>query len=283
MFLLLIGAAVLYLLLGEPRESILLMLMVLLTLGMTLYQEGRTGRALAALRELSAPVATVIRDRRRQRVAAAGLVRGDLAVLADGDRVPADALVLEASGLAVDESMLTGESVAVGKCPGPEDSAAQPPGGEGLPWVFAGTLVVQGSALARVSATGANSELGRIGAALGQIEPPQGRLQRETRALARWMALLGLSVSVLLVLVLVLRGGGWLQALLAGVALSMSVLPEEFLVVLTVFPALGAWRLARMQVLTRRLAAIEILGATSVLCVDKTGTLTENRMALRRL
>jgi Ca2+-transporting ATPase len=283
MFLLLLGAAALYLLLGEPRESVFLLLMVTLMLGMTLYQEGRTERALAALRDLSAPAATVIREGRRQRISAAGLVRGDLLVLAEGDRIAADALVLEASGLAVDESLLTGESVAVGKRPGSSESAALPPGGDGLPWVFAGTLVVQGDALARISATGVNSELGRIGAALGHIRPPQSRLQRETRSLARRMAVLGLGVSLLLVLVIGLRGGSWLQALLAGVALSMSVLPEEFPVVLTVFPAIGAWRLARTQVLTRRLAAIEILGSTSVLCVDKTGTLTENRMALRRL
>ena len=283
MFLLLLGAAGLYLLLGEPRESVFLMAMVLLMVGMTLYQEGRTEHALAALRDMSAPAATVIRDARRRRVPAADLVRDDLLLLSEGDRVPADALLLECSGLAVDESLLTGESVAVGKRPGSDETLPVPPGGEGLPWVFAGTLVVQGEGLARVTATGSRSELGRIGAALGQIVPPPGRLQRETRVLARRLAVLGIGVSLLLVLVIGLRGGGWLQALLAGVALSMSVLPEEFPVVLTVFPAIGAWRLARRQVLTRRLAAIEILGSTSILCVDKTGTLTENRMALQRL
>jgi Ca2+-transporting ATPase len=283
MFLLLLGAAGLYLLLGEPRESTFLLLMVVLTLGMTLYQEGRTERALQALRDLSSPAATVVRDGKRLRVAAADLVCGDLVVLAEGDRVPADALLVEAGGMLVDESLLTGESVPVGKHRDGGDSAPAPPGGEGLPWVFAGTLVVQGDGLAEVRGTGAHSELGRIGAALGHIAPSPGRLQRETRTLARTLAILGITVSLLLVVLLGLRGGDWLQALLAGVALSMSVLPEEFPVILTVFPALGAWRLARCQVLTRRLAAIEILGATSVLCVDKTGTLTENRMALRLL
>jgi Ca2+-transporting ATPase len=287
MFLLLLGAAALYLLLGEPHESVFLLLMVVLMLGMTLYQEGRTEHALQTLRELSAPSATVLRDGRRQRVAAAALVAGDLLVLTEGDRVPADAALLEANGLLADESLLTGESVPVGKRPaaGADEAAGAPsaPGGEGLPWVYAGTLVVQGDGLARVCATGVHSELGRIGAALGQIRPPPGRLQSETRVLARRMAVLGIAVSLLLVVLLGLRAGDWLQALLAGVALSMSVLPEEFPVILTVFPALGAWRLARLQVLTRRLAAIEVLGSTSVLCVDKTGTLTENRMALRLL
>lgn len=283
MFLLLLGAAALYLVLGEARESMFLLAMVVLMLGMTLYQEGRTERALQALRDLSAPGATVIRDGSEQRLPAAGLVRGDLALLAEGDRVPADALLREAGGLLVDESLLTGESVPVGKRAAAGDAAPAPPGGEGLPWVFAGTLVVQGNGLAEVRATGPRSELGRIGAALGHIAPPPGRLQRETGRLARRLAILGIAVSLLLVLLVGLRGGGWLQALLAGVALSMSVLPAEFPMILTVLPALGAWRLARSQVLTRRLAAIEILGSTSVLCVDKTGTLTENRMALRSL
>jgi len=283
MFLLLVGAALLYLPLGEPRESAFLLLMVVLMLGMTLYQEGRTERALQALRDLSAPTATVVRDGRRQRVPAADLVRGDVIVLAEGDRVPADAVIVETSGLLADESLLTGESVPVGKRPGPPSAPPAQPGGADLPWVFAGTLVVQGDALAQVAATGARSELGRIGAALGAIRPPSGRLQHDTHTLARRMAVLGLAVSVLLVLLLGWRGGNWLQALLAGVALSMSVLPAEFPVILTVFPAIGAWRLARNRVLTRRLAAIEVLGSTSVLCVDKTGTLTENRMALHGL
>ncbi|WP_306391882.1 cation-translocating P-type ATPase [Telluria beijingensis] len=283
MFLLLVVSALLYLALGEPRESFFLLAMVAVLLGMTLYQEGHTERALQSLRDLSAPLASVVRDRRRLRIAAADLVPGDLVALAAGDRVPADTELLEASGLMIDESLLTGESVPVfkrarmGKDAPPElDEARQS-------WAFAGTLVVQGDGLGEVCATGARSELGRIGGALGQITPPTARLQRETRVLVRRLALLGLFVSALLVLLLGYRDRDWLQALLAGVALSMSMLPEEFPLILTIFPALGAWRLAQRQVLTRRLAAIEILGSTTVLCVDKTGTLTENRMALRLL
>jgi Ca2+-transporting ATPase len=283
MFLLLLGAALLYLLLGEAHESVFLLLMVVLMLGMTLYQEGRTEHALQSLRDLSAPSATVVRDGLRQRVPAAALVRGDLVVLSEGDRVPADALLAEANGMLVDESLLTGESVPVAKRAGRRAEPVAAPGGEGLPWVFGGTMVVQGDGLALVCATGVHSELGRIGAALGHIATPPGRLQRETRTLARRLAVIGFLVSLLLVLLLGLRSGAWMQALLAGIALSMSVLPEEYPVILTVFPAIGAWRLARAQVLTRRLASIEILGSTSVLCVDKTGTLTENRMALRLL
>jgi len=287
MYLLLVGAAVLYLVLGEPFEGAFLFGMVVLMLCMTLYQEGRTERALQALRELGAPTALVWRDGSARQLPAGELVEGDLVELGEGDRVPADGLLLAAAGLQVDESLLTGESVPVGKLAAPQGGAGgerpQAPGGADLPWVYSGTLVVQGHGLARVSATGVRSEIGRIGAALGGIAPPPGRLQRETRALARRFAILGGAVSAALVLLLVLRGQDLLQALLAGIALSMSMLPEEFPVILTVFPAIGAWRLARSQVLTRRLAAIEILGSTSVLCVDKTGTLTENRMAVAQL
>jgi Ca2+-transporting ATPase len=283
MFLLLAGAAGLYLALGETREGLFLMLMVLAMLGITLYQQGRTENALQALRDLSTPSAMVLRDGRFQRLPASSLVPGDVIELGEGDRVPADAWLLDAAGVAADESLLTGESVPVAKCAAGAEPPPAAPGGENQPWVYSGTLVVQGHALAQVARTGARSEIGRIGSALGSIAPPPGRLQRDTGRLARLLAVLGVSVSLLLVLLLRLRGTDWLPALLAGVALSMSALPEEFPVILTVFPALGAWRLARLHILTRRLAAIEILGSTSVLCVDKTGTLTENRMALHTL
>ncbi|BDT59590.1 ATPase [Massilia varians] len=283
MYVLLVGAAVLYLLLGEPLEGGFLLGIVLLMVCMTLLQQGRTERALQALRELGAPSALVWRDGRVQRIAARNLVEGDLVELGEGDRVPADGLLLTAAGLRVDESLLTGESVPVGKMAAPPGTPPVAPGGADLPWVYSGTLVVQGHGLARISATGARTEMGRIGAALGDIAPPPGRLQQETATLARRFAVLGGIVSILLVALLLARGSALLQALLAGIALAMSMLPGEFPVILTVFPAIGAWRLARRQVLTRRLAAIEILGSTSVLCVDKTGTLTENRMAVARL
>jgi len=285
MHALMVGAAILYLLLGEPLEGGFLFVVVGLMVAMTLFQEGRTERALQALRELGSPTALAWRDGRPQRIAAGALVAGDLVELGEGDRVPADGLLLAASGLQVDESLLTGESVPVAKIAAADDNAARAPapGGAHLPWVFSGTLVVQGHGLARIRATGARSEIGRIGAALGRLAPPPGRLQRETTALARRFALLGGLVSAALVALLVARGAEPVQAVLAGIALAMSMLPGEFPVILTVFPAIGAWRLARSQVLTRRLAAIEILGSTSALCVDKTGTLTENRMAVARL
>ena len=287
MFLLLIAAGTLYLLLGDLQEGLVLFGFVLVTLGLTLYQEGKTERAIEALRELTSPRALVIRDGRPQRIAGREVVRDDLLLLAEGDRVPADGVLEDASTLEVDESLLTGEAVPVAKLAAgddtTDDSTTARPGGGDTPFVYSGTLVVAGHGTARVTATGARSEIGRIGAALGRLETERSPLQKQTAKLVRTLALLALAMSVLLVLVHGLLRGDWLAALLAGIALAMAMLPEEYPVVLTVFPALGAWRLSKEKVLTRRINAIETLGATSVLCVDKTGTLTENRMTVARL
>lgn len=271
MFALLLAAAGLYLLVGELQESLSLGLMVGVVIGLTLYQEGKTERAIQALRDLSSPRARVIRDGRVQTIAGRELVREDLMLLAEGDRVAADAELLSPGELQVDESLLTGESVPVGKRLGAAVA------------LHAGTLVVQGQGLARVTATGPRSQMGQIGRALQTVQAEESPLRRQTRTLVHLLAWLGLGLSVALILVQGLTRGDWLQALLAGIALVISLLPQEFTVVLTVLPALGAWRLSREQVLTRRIAAIETLGASSVLCVDKTGTLTQNRMQVVRL
>ena len=291
MFLLLLAAATLYLVFGDLREGLTLMGFVVITLGLTLYQEGKTERAIEALRDLTSPRALVIRDGAPLRIAGSDVVRGDLLQLSEGDRVPADALLLSADGVQADESLLTGEPVPVGKRAAlPADTAAPDgqtgrtrPGGDDLPTVYAGTLIVQGHALARVTATGARSEIGRIGTALGSVEHETSPLQKQTGRLVRHLALLALVLSLSLVVVQGLVRGDWLQAVLAGIALAMAMLPEEYPVVMTVFPALGARRLSKEGVLTRRINAIETLGATTVLCSDKTGTLTGNRMAVTHL
>jgi Ca2+-transporting ATPase len=293
MFLLLLAAGALYLAFGDLQEGLTLFGFVLLTLTLTLFQEGRTERAIEALRDLTSPRALVIRDGQPQRIAGRDLVRGDLLKLSEGDRVPADALLLLADGVRADESLLTGESVPVGKrLAWPDEMATAStrgtgsrvaPGGEEQPMVYAGTLIVQGHALARVTATGTRSEIGRIGAALGTVASERSPLQRQTAVLVRNLALLALGLSLSLVVVQGLLRGDWLQAVLAGIALAMAMLPEEYPVVLTVFPALGARRLSKEGVLTRRITAIETLGATTVLCSDKTGTLTENRMTVTQI
>ncbi len=293
MFLLLLAAGVLYLLFGDLQEGLTLFGFVVVTLALTLYQEGRTERAIEALRDLTSPRALVVRDGQPQRIAGRDVVRGDLLKLSEGDRVPADALLVSADGVQADESLLTGESVPVGKRAAlPEEwsvhagrsaSVRELPGGDDQPMVYAGTLIAQGHALACVTATGARSEIGRIGAALGSVASERSPLQKQTARLVRNLALLALVLSLALVVVHGVVGGNWLQALLAGIALAMAMLPEEYPVVLAVFPALGARRLAKEGVLTRRITAIETLGATTVLCVDKTGTLTENRMTVTHL
>jgi Ca2+-transporting ATPase len=297
MFLLLLAAGTLYLIFGDLREGLTLLGFVVVTVSLTLYQEGKTERAIEALRDLTSPRALVIRDGQPQRIAGSEVVRGDLLKLSEGDRVPADALLVSADGVQADESLLTGEAVPVGKrlaqadelaaeqalTARPAGTARVAPGGDDLPSVYAGTLIVQGHALARVTATGARSEIGRIGTALGTVENEPSPLQKQTARLVRNLALLALALSLALVLGYGLVKGDWLQALLAGIALAMALLPEEYPVVLTVFPALGARRLSRQGVLTRRINAIETLGATTVLCSDKTGTLTENRMTVTHL
>ncbi len=280
MLLLLAGCAGLYLALGDTGEAALLGAFATMIIGITIVQTRRTERALAALRNLSAPRALVIRDGERVRIPGREVVVGDLVVLGEGDRVPADATLVDANRLSADESMLTGESVPVGKRAAAAVEAMGRPGGEDSPFVFSGTLVVGGQGVARVLATGAATEMGRIGRSLRTIAAEPSPLQRETRRMVVIMATLALALCAVVVIALGLIAGQWLDATLSGIALAMSLLPEEFPVVLTVFLAIGAWRLSRHQVLTRRTAAIEALGAATILCVDKTGTLTENRMTV---
>jgi P-type Ca2+ transporter type 2C len=284
MFVLLLAGGLLYLLLGDLREGVLMFSLVVAALGITLYQEGKTEHALAALRELSSPRASVLRDGHPTSVDSREVVRGDLCLVREGDRVPADGVLFAGSDVLADESLLTGESEPVRKLATAELPAAMPrPGGKETPYLYSGTLLLQGHGLLRVLAIGAASQVGRIGAALGTAIPERSPLQRQVTRLVTWFAVAGIALSLFLSAWYVASGGHWLDALLAGVALAIALLPQEFAVVLAVFPALGAWRLARGKVLTRRLSAIETLGTTSVLCVDKTGTLTENRMSVAEL
>ncbi len=284
MLLLLLAAGGLYLVLGDLGEALTLLSFVVVVIAITLVQERRSEHALAALRDLSSPRALVVRDGVRRRIAGREVVRGDTIVVVEGDRVPADAILVTGEGLQVDESFLTGESLPVAKWPGqtPASSALRPGEAEGAA-LWSGTLVVRGSGIARVHATGSTTEIGRLGRVLGELETQRTPLQREVDRTVRRLAMAGVALSALLVAAWGLTRGDWLSGVLAGLTLAMATIPEELPVVLAVFPALGAWRLSRRHVLTRRLPALEVLGATTVLCVDKTGTLTENRMAIARL
>lgn len=280
MFSLLLAAGAIYLVLGDLGEAIVLLAFATLSVLITVVQETRSERVLAALRDQASPRALVIRDGERRRIPGREVVRGDTIVVLEGDRIPADAVAVSASSLVVDESLLTGESVPVSKRAGDGDDAMARPGGENTPYLYSGTLAVHGEAIAVVRATGPGSELGRIGQSLKAISPEPPRLQAETRRLVRIFATVGAAATVAVVLLIGLTQGDWLKAILGGIALGMSLLPEEFPLVLTAFMVMGAWRLSRVRVLTRRASAIEMLGAATVLCSDKTGTMTQNRMTL---
>lgn len=283
MFLMLLAAGTGYLVLGDTAEATFLLASVLLIVALTLFQERKTQRALEALRELSAPRALVLRDGRELRIACREVVCGDVLVLREGDRIAADAALLEGA-LEVDESLLTGESVPRPKLPEPAQRDGLEPDGESGASVYAGTVITQGTGLARVCATAGRTAMGRIGVALATTQAPASRLYRQSRRIVRGFAGAGLAVAALLVLLAWLRDGqGFVASLLPAIAFAMAVLPEEIPVVLAVFLALAAWRLSRQKILTRRVDAVEVLGAITVLAVDKTGTLTQNRMALVEL
>ena len=273
MIFLLLMTVVIYFFLGDKKEAGILMLSIFGIISIEIYQEGKTEKSLEALRNLSSPICNVIRDGKRRTIPGREVVVGDIIILSEGSRVPADAKLLSAEGFMVDESMLTGESVPVEKHTREvKDFRTNS--------VFSGTLVVKGHAIAEVTSIGQSTEFGKIGKSLTSIGTEKTLLQKEVSRLIKIIALLAISSSVLLALLYWLTRGDLIQGFLAGLTLAIAIIPEEFPVVLVVFLTLGAWRLAKSNVLARRAQTIETLGSASVLCVDKTGTLTENRMRI---
>jgi Ca2+-transporting ATPase len=281
MFILLVASGLIYFILGDVTEGIMLMRFVLVIIGITVYQEQKTERALDALRNLSSPRALVIRDGEQIRIAGREVVTGDILILVEGDRIPADGILLSSNNVTVDESLLTGESVPVRKIPWTEGIHAERPGGDDQPFVYSGTMVVQGQGLAEVRSTGIRTEMGKIGTVLQTVERGETRLKGEISWIVRTVAIAGIFLCSIIVVVYGLSRGNWIEGFLAGITLAMAILPEEFPVVLTIFLALGAWRISKKNVLTRQVPAIETLGSATVLCVDKTGTLTQNRMTVQ--
>jgi Ca2+-transporting ATPase len=269
MFILLISCGTIYMVLGNYREGAILMSSIFIIIFITFYQYQKTEKALNALKKLSSPRALVVRDNQEMRIAGREVVPDDIVLLHEGDRIPADAKVLVSQNLTVDESMLTGESIPVVR--------------DNDELVFSGTLVVQGKATIKITATGSKTQFGKIGTSLQSIEQDETRLQKEMKLLIRNLFIVGAIISVIVVLAFYYTRGNFIASLLNGIASAMAILPEEFPVVLTVFLALGAWRLSKNNVLTRKSSAIESLGSATVLCSDKTGTITQNKMEIAAL
>ncbi|MGE5343400.1 MAG: cation-translocating P-type ATPase [Candidatus Omnitrophota bacterium] len=285
MLILLVACGSIYLTLGDMNEAVMLLGFVFFIIGITIYQENKTENALKALRDLSSPRALVIRDGIQKRIAGREVVTGDIILINEGDRVPADALLLWGMNLTADESLLTGESIPVRKKPDFGDAIpdTRRPGGDDLPFIYSASLIVQGQGLARIVATGVHTEIGKIGKSLRAIETERTFLQNEILKIVKTVFIVATLLCMVMVLIYGLIRQNWIQGILSGLTLAMAMIPEEFPVVLTVFLAIGAWRISKKQVLTRRMAAVETLGSATVLCVDKTGTLTQNRMSIQKL
>ena len=271
MIFLLVSVVVVYFLLGDKTEAMVLMVSVLVIIGIELYQDNKTEKALEALRGLASPSCNVIRDGKHMVIPSRELVVGDVFLVSEGERVPADAVLLDAENIMADESLLTGESIPVDKDEAVTDD-------EKKRKIFSGSMIVKGHGMAEVTAIGGETEIGQIGSSLNTIKPEKTLLKREVDRVVKTLAVVAVAASVLLALVYWLTRGDLLHGFLAGLTLSIAILPEEFPVVLTVFMALGAWRLAKNNVLARKSQTIETLGSATVLCTDKTGTLTENCM-----
>jgi len=283
MFLLLVACGTLYLIMGSKQEGLMLLGFVFVIMGIEFYQEKKTENALDALKDLASPRALVIREGIEKRVAGREVVTDDLVILQEGDRVPADATVIYSVNLLADESLLTGESVSVRKSEWNGTDQVTQPGGDDLPFVYSGSMIVQGNGIVKVSSIGSNTEIGKIGKALESVVEEPTKLKMEMGVLVKRLAIIGVSLCLVVILVYTITRGDLLKGFLAGITLAMAMLPEEFPVVLTVFMALGAWRMSKKNVLTRNPAAVETLGSATVLCTDKTGTLTQNKMTVTRL
>lgn len=284
MFLLLIFCFVIYLIIGDIHEAFMLLIFVLFIMGLTLYQENNTENSLKALRDLSSPRALVIRNSMQKRIAGGEVVKDDIIIIQERDRIPADAALIWCRNLLVDKSILTGESIPLRKASIAEETLADnEPGGDDKPFIYSSSLVVKGQGIAKVIAIGSDTFIGMIGKSLHKIERELTSLQKNIETLVKIIFSIAIILLVAIIIINRLLYKNLLQGILAGLTLTMAIIPEEFPVVLTIFLAIGAWHLSKKKVLTRRIEAVELLGSTTVLCVYKTGTLTENGMKVEQI
>ncbi|WP_343700919.1 cation-translocating P-type ATPase [Chitinophaga sp.] len=269
MFILLVAAGIIYFILGETSEGVFMIAAIVLVSAISIYQDSRSRNALEALKALNKPTARVVRNGIEKEVASADIVKGDVMVVEEGEQIPADGRILRANDLSVNESILTGEAFAVRKN---EDDI-----------LFQGTAVISGMAWCEVTAVGSQTELGKIGRSLEEIRVEKSPLQKQISSFVTKMAIAGAGVFLLVWGINFYHSGNVLDSLLKGLTLAMSILPEEIPVAFTTFIALGAWRLMQMGIIVKQTQTVETLGSASVICTDKTGTITENRMELAAL
>ncbi|GBF49908.1 putative calcium-translocating P-type ATPase, PMCA-type [Leptospira ryugenii] len=269
MVFLLVLIGLIYTLIGDLGEAMILSASVALIVIITFIQEGKTSKALKALREMASPRCMVIRDAAIQRLDGRELVPGDYILLSEGDRIPADSNIVSTQHLKVDESILTGESISVTK--------------NRADTIYCGTLVVNGEAVCEVKSIGESTEIGKIGKKIAEENLNKTRLELEVEQIVRIVFIFAMLLCLGLALYLGVSKGDWLKGILSGLTLAIGILPEELPLVLTIFFAFGAYRLSKKNVLTRKTRVIESLGTATILCTDKTGTLTQNRMSIKKI
>lgn len=269
MLMLLVAAVIIYFLMGSTREAIIMLVAIGLVATISIIQEGRTRRALVSLENFTSPAYRVLRDQTWTLLKSEALVVGDIVDLDEGALVPADAIVLSADDFSVNESILTGESMPVYKLAGSSPDT-----------LSAGTQVTSGQAVCRVTAVGGATRLARIGSSIASIPPAKSVLQVQISRLVRDMAIVGAVIFVAVWAIRFARSGNLPESLLGALTLAMSILPEEIPVAFTTFMALGAYRLMKQGIIVKQMQTVEALGSATVICTDKTGTLTENKMSL---
>jgi len=268
MFLLLLAACVIYFVLGSIEEAVIMLLSIFLVAGISIFQEYRSRNAVNALRKIAAAKCTVIRNAVEVKITPEEIVKGDLLMITEGEVIAADGILIQANDLAINESILTGESFAVTKK------------SDGVSTVFRGTLVVSGSGFVEVTEVGIHTAFGKIGTSLQQINLQKTPLQLQIRSFVRNMVWIGAAAFLLVVGFNYYASGDLIQSFLQGLTLAMSILPEEIPVAFSTFQALGAFRLLKNNIIVKQPQYVETLGAATVICADKTGTITQNKMSI---
>ncbi|MBO9727474.1 MAG: cation-translocating P-type ATPase [Chitinophaga sp.] len=269
MLLLLIAVTVIYFVMGELGEAYFMLVAIALVSGISFYQDSRSRKALEALEKINEPLSKVIRNGELKSIATSDIVTGDMLLVSEGNTINADGIIVHANDFSVNESALTGEAFAVFKQPDGEDNR-----------VYSGTLVVSGLAICEVQQVGAQTKIGQLGTAILNIKEEPTPLQQQIEQFVKWMAVAGIAVFLAVWLINFIRSGSLTDSLLKGLTLAMSILPEEIPVAFATFMALGSRRLMQMGIIVKKIRTVEALGSATIICTDKTGTITENKMSL---